>query len=57
MDELAHVPRIGERVEAVAGEQLVRLVRARVEADFDELQLEARVVVAQQSAVEHAARG
>src|SRR5579884_2959394 len=52
--ELAHVPRIGERDEAVVRQQLVRLVGAGVEADLDDLQLEARLVRAQHRPVDHA---
>ena len=40
VDELAHLARVAERVEAAVDEQLVRLVRPGVEADLDELQLE-----------------
>ena len=42
-NELSRLARVGERIEAVAGEQLVRLVRSGVEADLDELELEHRI--------------
>ena len=51
--ELAYVPRIGERVELLAArQQLVRLVRAGVEADLDERKAQLRLGVVQRRAVE-----
>jgi hypothetical protein len=53
--ELARVTRVGERVELLAArEQLVRLVRAGVEPDLDELDVELRLAFVQRDAVEDA---
>ena len=53
--ELARVARVLERVELLAArEQLVRLVRAGVEADLDELDVQLRLALVQRHAVEHA---
>ena len=46
------LPRVGERIERLAREQLVGLVRAGVEADLDEQQLEPRLVLAQDGPVD-----
>jgi hypothetical protein len=54
VDELAHLPWVRERVELVlvACEQLVGLVRARVEARLDDQQLEAWILLAQGRAID-----
>ena len=54
VDELAHVTRVGERVELVpARQQLIRLVRAGVEADLDELNLQLGLPSCSDARVEH----
>ncbi len=54
VDELAHVTWIGERVEVFpAREQLIRLVRAGVEDDFHELNLQLWLDFVQRRCVEH----
>ena len=53
--ELAHVARVDERVELLsAREQLVRVVRAGVEADLDDLDGELGLALVQRRSVQHA---
>jgi hypothetical protein len=53
--ELAHVARVGERVELTAArEQLVRLVRPGVEADLDQLDAQLRLPLVECGALDEA---